>query len=515
MTLQFVRDVDSAGRCLNALTNINFYTNFTIGTKLQFHPSALRNHDVPSFVSWTNTQEWAQLFLDPIRQLLEQHSRLSLVVGDGLTGTPKYLRLESVDLLRLIRVAPISTSANVEEVLKHEHQLAFDLSDHSSPLWRLVVAPITDEPLSFYLFIVLHHNSFDGRSGVTMNEQLIEKLNLQLKRIDIVSNAKSAQSTLISIPSSNAALAPLEERVNCKPSLRTIVSMVANEMLVPRFVKRLFETKYWTGEVDNVQGIPVVTGSNLIQLTAEETSKIILASKRLSTTVTAMVLAASAFAAKLVFMSGDGNSRDGIKFGIPISVRDLVPNPIAHTDFGNYALLAPFQLFHVDDESEFRSIAHQYREKIVEDTSKQAMEKTFEEFGMTEYLPKKDGAIEQLFHDNINKFQNGFEASLMISNVGCGWSQFKMTPASDTLIEDDEFLVKGAIFSSSASRSYAPIGVCVVTAGGVMNIVLAWLEAAFKEKARGKLLATELKRILLEASEEKHDVYLFRDAKQA
>ncbi|KAF8976125.1 hypothetical protein BGZ46_008549 [Entomortierella lignicola] len=515
MTLQVVRDIDNTGRCLTALSNINFYTNFTIGSKLQFHPSALKNHDIPSFASWINPQEWAQLFLDPLSQLLEQHPSLSIVIGDSSGAIPKYLRLGSVDILRSIRVAPISTSAKVEEILKHEHNLSFDLSDHTSPLWRLVVAPITEEPLSFYIFIVFHHSIFDGRSGVIVSEQLIEKLNLQLKRSNITAITKSEQSTRIAITSSKPIPVPLEERVNCKPSLRTIVSQVAKEVLAPGFIKRAFETKYWAGEVDSARDTPIVTELMLLQLTAEESSKIILASKRLSTTVTAMIVAASAFAIKSVFMSEDENRHDAIKFGTTVSVRDLVTNQVAQTELGNYVLQAPHEFIQVDDESEFRGIAHQYRKNIVKYTSKEAIQATFEGFGMMEFLPKKEGIMEQYFYNNISKLQHGFETSLLISSVGRGWNQFKTASIGDEPLSDDEFLVKGAILSGCASRANGPIGVSVVTASGVMSIVVTWLEAAFKEKARGELLAAEFKRILLEASEEGNEVYLFRDVKRA
>ncbi|KAF9350996.1 hypothetical protein BGX26_010883 [Mortierella sp. AD094] len=517
MTLQVVRDVDITGRYFVAVTNLKLYNNFIIANKLQFLPSTQKKKSTPSDFAWTSPQEWAQLLSGPITQLLDQYTTLGVVVGDHLTYKPKFLRLESVDLLRLVSVAPIKTHSELGAVLEKEHNVAFDLSDQTNPLWRLVIAPIADEPSSFYLILVLHHVIFDGRSGSSFSEQLIEQLNLQAKRADSTSIVNSSSVTNISITSNKPMPAPLEERIDCKPSLWTLVSQIAQSLLVPTCVKRALNGQYWAGETEVLPGQPVEIELKLIQLTYQETSKLIQASKRRSTNVQSILYTASIFATKAVFMSGEENAKDTILFSTPICFRDMLPNPIARADHGNYVSRILHPNIHIHDESEFWDLAHEYKKEVLERVTLRGMQGFFEMLGMAEYLPKTDGAYEKSLVSQMGAFRYGRETSVSISNLGRGWSQFKSAaPTSGEVAENDEFLVKDGIFSIASMVADTAMEIAVISvANGAMSISVSWHKSTLKGRARGELFASEFKKILLEAIEDEREVYLFRDAKQA
>ncbi|KAG0002877.1 hypothetical protein BGZ79_002129 [Entomortierella chlamydospora] len=513
--MQVVRDVDITGRFFVAVTNLKLYNNFIIANKLQFLPSTHKENCAPSDFSWTSPQEWAQLLLDPIPRLLGQHTTLGVVVGDHLTYKPKFLRLESVDLLRLISVVPIKTHSEIGSVLEKEHNVVFDLSNQVDPLWRLVIAPIADEPSSFYLVLVLHHVVFDGRSGESFSEQLIEQLNLQAKRVDSTAIVNSESVTKISITSNKPMPAPLEERIVCKPSLKTLVSQIVQSLLVPTWVKKALNSQYWAGEMEALPGQPIEIEMKLIQLTYQETSKLIQASKRRSSTVQSILYTASIFAIKAVFMSGHENAKDSILFSTPICLRDMAPTPISHADHGNYVSRILHPNIHIHDESEFWDLAHEYKRQVIERANLEGIKGSLELFGMGEYLPKTDGAYEKLLVSQMSALPYGRESSVGISNLGRGWSQFKGAPTNGGFAKNDEFLVKDGIFSIASMVADTAMGIAVVTvADGVMSISVSWHKSALKGRARGELFAKEFKKILHEAIEDEREVYLFRDAKQ-
>ncbi|KAF9202750.1 hypothetical protein BGZ49_007101 [Haplosporangium sp. Z 27] len=512
MPLEFLGNVDILGRHFITQSNVNFYTNFAVATRLQFHPSE-QNKGVSSLYSWTSLQEWLQLLSGPLHHLINLHTSLNVVIGDRFTGAPKYLRLGSIDLSKCVRVAPIKTIPEVAQVLEYEHNLAFDLSDHTVPLWRITIAPIADEPSSFYFIFIMQHSVFDGRSGMMLNEQIIERLNLQAKEADTITIVNSGKATVVPITSTKPVPPSYNQLVKCKAPLGLMASMIAENVLLPTFIKRAFEKKYWAGEVDASEEIPREIELILTQFSREETSKLIQATKRHSTTIQSILYTASMFAMRSVFLS-DNNS-DGFVFMTPVSARPYLPASVGDTELGNYALRVMHYNIRVEDLSEFWDMTHKYRKQIIHGTSESGRQEYNDIFGMLEYLPKNDGGYEKMLRGELQKFQHGREATLNISNIGRGWSQFKDTPVSGTVTEHDEFLVKEGVFSTGIVLTGTPIEMTVTTASGVMTIVTSWSRGALKGRARGELYVNEFKRILFEATEHDRETYLFKDAKKA
>ncbi|KAF9993394.1 hypothetical protein BGZ79_001949 [Entomortierella chlamydospora] len=510
MTLQVARAVDNLERYNVTRSNVNIYNN-----------------------------EWAKLLLDPINNLLHQHPLLAHVVGDHLTAKPMFLCLENIDLLELIRIVPIKTPAEVGRVFEQEHNLPFDLSNQSIPLWRLTIAPIEEgDTQSFYLLYTFHHVIGDGRSAMALTDQLVQHLNLQAKKATngaVFSN--SSNTTKIQIASTKPIPESIESRINCYPSLRTLICEATRALLLPGFLKKALEIKYWAGELDSSLETPNVTELALLQLTTQETLKVIQAAKRHSTTVQAILYTASVFAAKFVFMSnrrpvplGEGPYEDdnnpieeeAIVFATPVSLRDLIPNPIAPDDQGNYTSEFLDYNVRVWDDSSFWEMTAVYRRRIIEaTTTARGLQDLLEHFGMLSLLPKKDGGWESYMVSKVHKDQHGRKATIKLSNIGRGWEQSKTT-SDDHVAEngnDDDvaiprFLIKDGVFSQSSGVTASALTMSVATANGVMTISTTWQKAAFRGRARGELFMSEFKRILFEAIEDGKVDYMFKDAKR-
>ncbi|KAI8606320.1 alcohol acetyltransferase-domain-containing protein [Dissophora ornata] len=520
MTLQVVRAVDNLERYNITRSNVNIYHNVVIGNRIQsLHPT----QHLPSFNSSTINaqQEWAQFLLDPVTWLIDQHPFLAVVLGDHLTAKPMFLRLESLDLLPLVRVVTIKEAADVAHVMEQEHNVPFDLSDQITPLWRLVVAPIENDPSSFYLLYTFHHVIGDGRSAMALTTQLIEQLNQQaLKKNSLsVSQSTSTKTATMRIPvtSTKPAPASIESRVNCYPSLRTLVLEATKAILLPGFMKKALETKYWAGEIDSSLDVPNETELAFWQLTKEETEMVVQAARKRATTVQSILYAASIFATKSVFMSSgheiNSNNNgttstddEAIVFATPVSLRGLIPNRIASEDQGNYTSEILHDNICVQDQSSFWEMTHAYRQQVVRaTTTARGLQELLEHFGMLGLLSKKDGAWETFMASKVHKDQHGRKATVKLSNLGRGWT------GTGAGLERVEFLVQDAVFSQSSGVTASALTMNVATANGVMTATTAWQKAAFRGRKRGEMFMSEFKRILFAAIEDSREEYLFRD----
>ncbi|KAF9999716.1 hypothetical protein BGZ80_002461 [Entomortierella chlamydospora] len=515
MALQFVRPLDMYARYCVASSVINHYKNFLIAHKIQLNPTEQTKLGGPNYPSWKSPYEWAQLLLYPMAYLLNQHPSLTVTIGDHLGNIPVYLRLKYIDLHRLIRVAPIKTSTEIGRVIEQEHNISFNFSDNTSPLWRLVVAPIEDDESSFYLIFSFHHAICDGRSAAALTEQLIGQLNSKPRQPENTPFSSPYGTTRISITSNKPIPAPMEDRFQLRLSVCTLVKEVAKQFPVPGFVRRAFETKYWAGDIDVSPEAPNETELCLLQLTTQETSRVVQASRRHSTTVQAILYAASVFATKSVFMSNaeDRNSaEETITFGTMISLRDRVPEPISPTDQGNYIAIMPHDGIYIREKSSFWSTASDYRKEIFETISTpQKVRSLMKDLGMMRCLPKKAGAWEKAIKSP--RMQHGRSMTIIMSNLGRVLSQSQNNQSSVSG-EAPQYLVDDTIMSQSPFVNASAFLISAATTNGKMTISTAWQKAAFKERARGDLFASEFKRILLEAVDDGAETYLFEDAKR-
>ncbi|KAF9366303.1 hypothetical protein BGX34_004490 [Mortierella sp. NVP85] len=516
MSLQVARPVDHLERYNITRSNLNIYHNVLVGNRIH------SPHLAKQFLS--SVQEWAQLLLDPITQLIEQHPSLALVVGDHLTAKPIFLYLKSVDLLSLIRVVPIKTALQVDRIIEEEHNLPFDLSDQSTPLWRLVITPTEDDPSTFYLLYTFHHVIGDGRSAMAITEQLVEQLNLQQDRFDPTNPRLPSSTMQIAIASNKPIPASLESRVNCYPSLRTLIYEASRALFLPGFVKKALEPRYWAGEMDSSLEVPNKTELAYLQFSQEETSSILRAAKRRSTTVQSVLYAAAVFAVKLVFMSnassnnnkhGNDKQEETIVFATPVSLRSLIAKPIAPEDQGNYTSEILHSKINVRNESNFWTNA--YRQEIVHaTTTPSGLRELLEHVGMLSLLPKHDGAWEKFMANQVKRDQHGRKATIKVSNLGRGWDLSRRKDGRGSQEEEStrtlEFCVQDAVFSQSSGVTASALTMNVATANGIMTMITTWQKATFQSRSRGDLFMREFKRILSEALDDAREEYSFSEA---
>ncbi|KAF9432764.1 hypothetical protein BGZ76_010359 [Entomortierella beljakovae] len=498
MTLQVVRPLGLSERIFMSISNITEVINVLVGNKIRFRSSAAP----VDISSWKTSQEWSQLLLGPLTWMLDQNPNLSVVVNNHKSALPSFLRLESIDIAKQIKVFPIKSSTDINIQIENGNNTIFNFDDKTTPLWNLVVCPIEDEPSSFYFFFVAHHVIVDGVSCMVLAEQLVERLNVQSK--DIAASALDpSRSTLVPITSQKPYTEPLENLVSCTPSTLTLAKLIGWEIL-PQFVKRFIEPKYWSGDVTHLGNLSSICETELLQLSAEETIQIIKAAKQHSTTVTAILYAASMFALKKTFLP---HSEKVVIAGTAVNIRELIPNHIPRSDQGIYAGMAQKSYIDIKDGDEFWALAADYGKHISYVKSTPGVRDMLENLGVVLMGPKEDGGLEKMLLKMSSGLQNGRSMSIVHSNIGVGWNQ--------AIKDQHEFLVENGLFSANSPALLTGFSVLTTTANKRMTISIIWHKASYGNgRERFKVFANEIKRVILEATEKGKDQVLYSSDKE-
>ncbi|KAG0286570.1 hypothetical protein BGZ96_009349 [Linnemannia gamsii] len=505
MALQVVRPVDNLERYNVTRSNANIYNNVSVGVSIHSPVAPPPSHQ---------PQDWAQLLLNPIATLLERHPILATVIGDHLTGHPVFLRLRSIDLLPLVQVLSSSIgddndhTTTISRVLEDEHNKPFDLADQTTPLWRLAIVPIGEQHDSFYLIYTFHHVIGDGRSAMALTEQLVEQLNLQFQSTTLPS--PSPPSFKIQIVSDKPIPASIETRINCFPSIPSLLWEASRAILLPGFIKKALEAKYWAGEIDSSLKVPNKTEVGFLRLSQEETRAVVRLAKERATTVQAIMYTASIFAVRSIFMSGRSHGEDGNKeggavavekgdeealvFATPCSLRDLIPNRIDSDEQGNFVSEIIHDNIRVRDGSGFWAMTDSYRKEVVAGTTTpRGLKDLLEHFGALALLSKKDGAWENFMTSRVTKDQHGRKATIKLSNLGRGWNTLSSSSSTTSAL----YTIQDVVFSQSSGVTASALTMSAATANGRLSVSTTWQKAAFHGRARGEKFVAEFKRILL------------------
>jgi len=304
-------------------------------------------------------------------------------------------------------------------------------------------------------------------------------------------------------------------RVNCKPSLKTIVGQIA-PFLMPRFIKRLVEKRYWAGDFDACAENPHETQVGHVTLSEAETLQVLrVAKEEYQMTMHSLLMAAAAFATKAVFMSSGGETLEDVstndevlRTATLINVRPLVTPVIGRFEHGNYVS----DLLHKDVsvlmDTSFWEVARFYAQDTSKTRSTPGGVRFLLEFmGLFGLMPSGSGKFEDSVTSIGETSQHGRQASLRCSNMGRAWAQETPQEEGDKTF----FKVLEAVFSQSAANNGSAITLSVVTANNRLAITGTWQTAAIAGRERGERMVQMIKRALVDATSSLGGNYVFRD----
>ncbi|KAH8602374.1 hypothetical protein B0O99DRAFT_137941 [Bisporella sp. PMI_857] len=170
-----------------------------------------------------------------LQHVVNKHPILGVALADRETLEPKWVRLDEIDLQRLVTIVEADPRSNLDEVMQYGHQIPLKYTDRS-PLWRIVVSVVksqldseSNQQFFFSLGFYYHHGIGDGASGGIFHLDFHDALNSLIAN-STVASFKFSDSALIAIPK-RPLLPTLEEKVQFPLSFWFTLKQVVNAFI--------------------------------------------------------------------------------------------------------------------------------------------------------------------------------------------------------------------------------------------------------------------------------------------
>lgn len=225
--------------------------------------------------------------------MVSNHPILGVTVIDEDTVEPKWVRLETIDLTKIVSTVEADPNSNLDMAVEEGHRMEFDQLG-TLPLWRIIVAvqesksTTGQETLSFAIGYFFHHAIGDGISGAAFHLSFLDALN------NVSHGLLGVTETTITVPKT-PLLPTIEMSVRFPLSIWFTVKMIFTT-----FVYSREDPLHWWGPLVTTtppQHRPTVKVRSF-SLPYELVVKLVAQCRKEATTVTALfsVLVARKFA---------------------------------------------------------------------------------------------------------------------------------------------------------------------------------------------------------------------------
>ncbi|CAG8584282.1 10096_t:CDS:1 [Funneliformis caledonium] len=411
--------------------NVGFLIRYKVPITFPFHISKFS-------ITTELKNDILNVLYPTLEQVILDHAELAVCFTDLETSNPKFIRLQKIDLSRLIRFEVINDDKDIETLLEKEHSKKFDVEDQTLPLWRIVVGIKSskkfdpNDPKNWNLIIglVWHHSVADGRSSLafyaTFNEFLLKELS---------KNNPSQLKSVITLPKkSKLPFNKTVEQCLCtRPSLFYLIKEGIKEFVLPTTIKMKLTKGCWLGDTPRFS-IPInTTKTFLYSIASKDLKSLVKLSKKHHTTITGLFNVSVLFSAYHHFILASNvddklskNAKklepyDSINLCTNINLRPYTTPEVPWTQMGLYAS----ENAHVykyprpknDDkypELDFWKMSAECREQII----KKGIPDSIERIGITKLIPKGKNAFENTLMKKVNDDIMGREFSISVSNLG-------------------------------------------------------------------------------------------------
>ncbi|KAF9429905.1 hypothetical protein BGZ94_009020 [Podila epigama] len=506
MTSTTSRPVGDLERYYLEQCNVGHYTNVVVGVRLQYQQLPGQNTTDGTELSLPRTKEqWLNLLTPVITPLVQKRPMMTVVIAEHLSPTSSFQVLPSIDLAKVVQVESIQTPNDITAFLEEVHRHPFDLTDHSVPLWKILIVHVKSDD-TFYLLYCLHHSIGDGRSATSFSEELVMELNRLQKSASLSITTTPATQNAASpwiIPINPATPLPLamEEKADCSPSLVSLVTTIVTSLL-PYAVKKALKPKYWAGEVASSKESPKATHVGFLVFSKEETQQIIEAAKAQKATVNSVLFTASMFAVKSVFLS-DHTDKSRLVTTQDAFRTSTIVCPRAKLDIRrdeHFPCITEFTTsgHKVELETGFWEMTRDFGDRIVAATgTAESFRRLLDAVGLLAYLKKSTSGWSEFVQSMYTGLHNGREGTIRGSNIGRAWDQ---SGGDGDKAGEVAFRVLHPLFSQGAFACGPVFTFNIATANGVLAISNIWQRTAFTTREKADAVLPELRRIVLEAT---------------
>ncbi|KAI0764616.1 alcohol acetyltransferase [Trametes elegans] len=247
-----------------------------------------------------------------LEEVVRDHAELAarlLDKGGSSRSTPSWHRLQAIDFDKIVEFLDID-SHSLEAIIEAQFMRSFDL-DADLPLWRLSV--LTDSTVVF----AYDHAMGDGQSGLAFHLSLLAALRM-------IQDSSEHSGTISLFSKTASMLPPLEDAMTVSVPLSRILHEVWKAIDPLAWLRR---DVLWTGN-------PVPprfrfgTRVRVLQLSPDETARLVQLSRSHGTTVTGTLYALAAHAlSHLLRDSPDKRHYTSIAVFVPVSLRRYTGAP--------------------------------------------------------------------------------------------------------------------------------------------------------------------------------------------
>jgi hypothetical protein len=244
-----------------------------------------------------------------LQQVIQEHPSLCVTVSSGKNNNdrkPYFLRLEEIDLNKVVSFVEKSTTGNREEeenfldgVLSEQNSRGFD-TDALLPLWRIVVLQQRNPelPSATDLAFVWHHVIGDGLSGLIFHSAVLQALSSAPRGIGEERKLLPSNTTSKTpVPDDDLAIVstttkplfpPLEDILTLSEGPMTRISHMFKSWLSSWFGAKL-EAGRWTGAPYHYESLPTKTLIRQVSIPAASVSRLVSRCRSEQTSVTAFL----------------------------------------------------------------------------------------------------------------------------------------------------------------------------------------------------------------------------------
>lgn len=321
--------------------------------------------------------------------------QVNLGVQVDASSEPRYLRLPTVDLSRIVTIAV--EPQPLQDVFSAQLLSTFQLGS-DAPLWRLTVLP--DNTVVF----AYHHAIADGQSGLAFHRTFLDGLNQ-------VSNPLQEPEDVISVPVNLSMELPTEKSTDTSLSIGTFFHVLFN-LLAP---------SSWTAGASAWTANPVIKQPSLItnvhlwEARPEDTATFLHLCKSHGTTLTGALHTLSILVISRLLMTIEHSKRyKTISTSVPVSLRRFTGAPATAMCDQVSAIYSYVPFLHPSPGGRPRDTFPWEMSAQFSDKLRNNMAKSREVIGTIKYLYKL-GISERFFLDKLGKKR---DMTLELSNVG-------------------------------------------------------------------------------------------------
>ncbi|KAL8753813.1 MAG: hypothetical protein Q9199_004782 [Rusavskia elegans] len=237
--------------------------------------------------------------------LLHRHPSLCCYIEDGDTATPRFARLDTVDVRDVLYCVGLEERGNLEEKLQELHNQPWPVGP--KPLWKLAVMrePPTNSDThvdsALHIALVYHHAIGDGLSGTAFHQSLLR----ELESMDQKNQESQQTPELIRTPTCTNLTEPIEKLISLPLSWMFLMRQAMKEY-APQWLIGAPST-IWAGLPNKtLDELPFRSRVRLVSIRAEDLHFLIEASREHDVSLTSLLTAsiASALANELPAASG-------------------------------------------------------------------------------------------------------------------------------------------------------------------------------------------------------------------